>query len=378
MKTKVIFVIGMLCFLFFSCNNSAMIESNTDDRANSENTLTTGKSGLSEIILEEKYQIAHDENENNYVEIPAWVVGKNINFREEASLSASIISRLSAPQKIILISMYGDWAFVKVDETQGYIHSDFISFTEPSIKAIKETPTRVIDNKIVCGEENNSNSEHTGSNYFDRNSLTIAIDAGHQAKGNNEQEAIGPGATITKDKVSSGTSGSTTGVPEYKLTLDVSLKLRDELIDRGYNVFMIRETHNINISNKERANMATHAKADIFVRVHADGSENSDINGIMTLSPSANNPFIPELYESSFTLSELILENMVKATEAKNRGVLKIDNMGGINWSTSPVTIIEMGLMTNPTEDALMQTNEYQLKLVTGIANGIDEYFCRF
>lgn len=206
----------------------------------------------------------------------------------------------------------------------------------------------------------------------------VVIDPGHQRHANYEKEANGPGSSVMKAKVASGTYGKTSGLYEYELNLTVSFRLREELERRGYRVLMTRESHDVNISNIQRAQFANNAGADIAVRIHANGSDNAAVYGAETICMTRSSPYNSNLYTKSRALSDAIINHLCEQTGARNKGVWETDTMTGINWSTVPVTIVEMGYMSNAAEDSSMATASYQAKIVQGICDGIDEYFANY
>ena len=206
--------------------------------------------------------------------------------------------------------------------------------------------------------------------------LTVCIDAGHQQAGIPEKEPNGPGSSVMKAKLTSGTQGAATGIEEYKLNLEVSLLLEQELLNRGYRVVMIRRTNDCPLSNAERAVIANESGADIFVRIHANGSEDPTVQGMLCCVPTQKNPYLSaELVAESVRLSQAVTEGFCARTGAKNRGLYAVDTMTGINWCQIPVTIVEMGFMSSPEEDRKMATQEYRALMAQGIADGIDAYF---
>ncbi len=205
--------------------------------------------------------------------------------------------------------------------------------------------------------------------------LLVVIDPGHQRKGNYAKEPIGPGASEKKAKVSSGTQGCVTGLAEYELNLMVAQKLRQLLLERGYDVLLTRESHNVDISNSQRAQIANEARADAFVRIHANGSEDPGANGAMTICQTPNNPYNGQLHPQSYALACCVLDSLVASTGCRREFVWQTDTMSGINWCAVPATIVEMGYMSNPQEDRLLSQEDYQWKIANGIADGLDAYF---
>ncbi len=199
--------------------------------------------------------------------------------------------------------------------------------------------------------------------------VKIGIDPGHQARGNSERETVAPNSSEKKAKVTSGTTGVQTHIPEYVTVLEIALKLRDALVSRGAEVYMTRETHDVDISNQERARMMNELGVDLVLRIHCDGAKSASANGIALYCSRSN-----AIAEESARAAEAILPRVCEATGAKANGIVQNDNYTGQNFSEVPCIMVECGFLSNPDEDRLLNDEDYQWKLAAGLTAGIEDY----
>jgi len=247
-----------------------------------------------------------------------------------------------------------------------------VASQDPAAGVLAEVPSTVTV-VVRSGEPaTNAAQSRTADEKPSRQSV-VCIDPGHQARADSTPEPIGPGSTTVKPSVTGGATGTTTRVPESEIALQVSMNLKSELEARGIKVVMTRTTNDVNLSNSQRAQIANDAKADLFVRIHGDGSPDSSSAGLSTLFPGKNKWTEPICADSK-EAAGCIQSATVRSTGAVDRGIKARVDLSGFNWSKVPSVLVECGFLSNPVEDRLLASPHYQDKLASGIADGVVEY----
>ena len=258
------------------------------------------------------------------------------------------------------------------DTSSGYTKSDSKN------KSSNNNQDNSKDNKSQenNSKDNNQSQETANTQTVNKKNgqYVICIDPGHQTKGDMSQEPVAPGSSEKKFKVSWGTQGVATKIPEYELTLSASKILKKDLEQMGFKVIMTRETNDVHITNSERAIFANDNNADLVIRIHADGSEDSSTTGASLHIPSQDSQYTSKIYPESNECAKLISLQM-KQDGFKVNSIYQRSDLTGFNWSKVPVVLVEMGFMSNPEEDQKMAETSYQEKMMKSVAEGAQAYF---
>lgn len=204
--------------------------------------------------------------------------------------------------------------------------------------------------------------------------IIIVIDPGHGPKVNSDMEPISPDSSVMKRKYGTGAVGNVTGTMEREINLNVSLMLRDLLEKDGFVVIMTRTNHDVISSNIDRVNLANDNNADLMIRVHSDSHTDTSIHGASMLVPGEVGYATP-IVDISRKYGEIVLNTLVDKIGMANRGVVTRTDQTGFNWSKIPIITVEMGFLSNPEEDKLLSTSEYQEKLAFALYKGISNCF---
>ncbi|PJZ23201.1 N-acetylmuramoyl-L-alanine amidase [Bacillus sp. BF9-10] len=234
-------------------------------------------------------------------------------------------------------------------------------------KKEESTPAQPAEQPVQNNEQKVESNEKQGK-------FLVVIDPGHQQKANLNLEPIGPGATTQKYKVTDGTTGVVTKKREAVLVLEMAFVLKEKLEAKGIQVLMTRTSQDVDISNKERATLANDHKANLFLRLHADGSENPNQSGFAVLTPAEGSPYTKEIYAESLQISQTIVKKMRENQQVKVNGIKFRDDLSGFNWSKVPGVLLELGFMSNHEEDKKLSDPQYVNSLLQSVTDSVDEY----
>lgn len=190
---------------------------------------------------------------------------------------------------------------------------------------------------------------------------TIVIDAGHGKPDEGAQ--------------------SSNGTTEAETNLKIALKLQNLLEQSGTTVILTRSDENAiydidakTLKQKKisdihnRVKIGNESSADLFVSIHLNKIPQQQYDGWQTFYKAGSN--------EGKKLAESIQKNLNDAIQKENNRIAKtIDNIYIIKHVEIPITIVECGFLSNPTEEKKLLEDDYQNRLAWGIYNGIIDYF---
>ena len=198
----------------------------------------------------------------------------------------------------------------------------------------------------------------------------ICLDPGHGTapEVGRQVEPIGPGSRELKVKDPGGAAG------EAPVALAIARRARALLLARGYRVAMTRDGNGYRGGNRERARFCNARGAALMIRIHADGSTDPLVRGISTLVPALRRGWTSDVYAPSRRAGGLLQAELVRATGARDLGIVERGDLTGFNWADVPVVLVETGFMSNRREAALLRSATYQQRLAVALARATQRF----
>ncbi len=353
-----------------------------------------------------------------------YVSGDNVNFRETPAVGdGNVIARLKLGARVQRTGRGTEWSRIIDLETgrEGYVVTRYLqgNKVESAGAQTESTSAGSVSDSGASASAGSSASSGSASSieasvsgtpvaldpgwrYADHskissgtamlykpasggNGITVCVNAGHGTRGGSSVKTLcHPDGT---PKVTGGTTGAGAtsavavssgmtlldGTDEYKVTLACALKLKEQLLAKGYNVLMIREGDDVQLDNVARTVIANNA-ADCHIALHWDSTESdkgayyckvANVASYKAMEPVASH------WQQHDALGEALIAGLRDAGVKIWSGNPLESDLTQISYSTVPSVDIELGDRASSHGDAVMT------QLAQGLAAGVDRYFGR-
>ena len=203
--------------------------------------------------------------------------------------------------------------------------------------------------------------------------VTVCVDPGHQRKSQEETVPLGPNFKKQSTTTFGMAQGKVTNRRESILVLEIGLQLRNALLAEGATVIMTRESQDVFVGMLERADIPNNAGADFVLRLHCNSRDNDQVQGIVIYCPYQSSYAMEAAPEDEYRNMGFTLLHAMQEATGQTKGTCTLNNnYVSNNWSKMPSFLVEMGYLSNRTEDLLMSASPiYQQQLVSGMVEGI-------
>ncbi|MFC0270122.1 SH3 domain-containing protein [Metabacillus herbersteinensis] len=249
------------------------------------------------------------------------IIYNGTNIRSGPSTGHSIVSRGNSGQQFAIQETKGDWYKISLPNNRaGYVAGWVVETAGVSDTVSRPGVQQYLKNK------------------------TIVIDPGH---GGRDSGAVGARGSLEKN-----------------LTLRTSKLIFDKLKASGANVFLTRSNDSY-ISLNSRISTSHYRDADAFVSVHYDSFANRSVTGVTSY-------YYNSLKDKPLATS--LHNELAKQSNIKNRGV-RYGNFHVVRENKKPSVLLELGFISNSTEELTVGTNSYQERVSQAIYTGLAKHF---
>ncbi|MBI3039182.1 N-acetylmuramoyl-L-alanine amidase [bacterium] len=179
---------------------------------------------------------------------------------------------------------------------------------------------------------------------------------------------------------------------EKLITLTIAQKLKQALLTAGLNAVLLR-TKDIEISQSERNSMANRAGGDLLVSLHVGASQDESLEGCSCLlfdgkgtsfDLEIGSKLSPQLifnewyrtyrFDLAKFMATKIRDRMINHLSISNRGV-KFLPLFPLRFLVIPAVMVEVGVLTHPTEGKKLSSPGFKDAIARSITNGIVDFF---